>query len=258
MSVARGRALAGAILLAMLGSPAGAQDTVAVVRHLLALDISRLQPFRRTYDMLLHGADSVTVIGQREVTLDTSTYAGSVAWLLVESRSGAVSSAESLYVATDVRPIHWSSVLGVSRLAAEFVGDSILGAVVVGTSRQSLVIAGRPDLLVSAAMLETVLSLLPLDSTWSDSANVLAVTVASGEVTPAALLVVAMEDLPVDARLVRPSWVVAMRTGGREVLYWVDRQSGAVLRSVQSVPTHVGRMLEYRARADAPAAAPLH
>lgn len=249
--------LVGAVLAGVMAGSAGAQDTAVVIRHVLALDALRVQPFRRTYDVLVQDADSVRVISQRQVSLEAARYDGADAWLLVESRTGTVASAESLYVALDVRPLHWSSTLGPARLAAEFVGDSILGAAIVARSRQNLALAGKPDLLVTAAMVEAILGLLPLDSAWSDSASVLSVTVAQGFVRPAELRVVAQGDLPVDSSTVRPTWVVALSAEGREILYWVDRETRAVLRAQQRVAAHVGSLLEYRLRPDTPALAPL-
>jgi hypothetical protein len=159
------RATGGAVLLALLLASAhlsAAQDSSAAVRHPLPLDTSRVQPFRRTYDVFVHARDSIVVLGQREVVLSAATYAGLPAWLFVETRTGAVPSIESLYVAPNLKPIHWSSALGPARLGVEFVGDSIYGATTAPTGRRNIVLAGRPDLLVSGAMAEAFLPLLPL------------------------------------------------------------------------------------------------
>ena len=142
-----GRALM-IVALATVTTSVGAQDS-ATVRHPLPVDTSRMRPFRRTYDMVVHTRDSVVVIGQREVWLQAATYSGVNAWLLTEARTGVVPSAESLYVAADMRPLHWSSTLGVARLGVEFVGDSIFGATTAPTGRQNIVLAGRPPLGVS-------------------------------------------------------------------------------------------------------------
>ena len=255
----RGRAAA-ALILALLAVTlprrAAAQDTVAVIRHMLALDLGRLRPFQRTYDMLVHAGDSVHAIGERSLTLSASTYAGNPAWLLVESRTGIVPSAESLYVTGDMRPIHWVATLGASRLGVEFAGDSIFGATASPTGRHSLLLVGRPDLLVSLGMVEALLPLLPLDSAWADSAAVLSVDAASGAVMPAELAVVGVEDVESDATSARPSWVIALRAEARSATLWVDRESGEVRRVQQPLPPHVGSMLEYRVKATPATAAP--
>ena len=251
-----GRALVALTLIGVLSHGAGGQDTTAAPRHLLSLDVSRLQPFRRTYEMTVRGRDSSVVIGQREVVLSQAVYSGAPSWLLVETRSGMVPAVESLYVAPDLRPLHWSSVLGPARLGAEFVGDSIYGAMTSPTGKQNIVTAGRPDLLVSGAMVETLLPLLPLTSTWTDSVGVLSVDLATTRLIAADLAVVGEEDLVVDSSSTRPTWVVALRAGQYNALYWVDRDTGAVLRVQQPLSPHAGTELEYRARSEAVGAPP--
>lgn len=249
------RASSGAVvaltLLLVLAERGDAQDTAAVVRHLLSLDISRVQPFRRTYDMIVHTRDSSVVLGRRDVVLTSAIYAGAPSWLLVETRSGLVPAVESLYVAPDMRPLHWSSTLGSARLGVEFVGDSLYGATTSPTGKQNIVIAGRPDLMVSASMTEMLLPLLPLTTGWTDSAAVLAVDLSSSAVVAAELAVVGEEDVTVDSLTLRPSWVVALRVGARHVLYWVEKETGTPRRIEQPLPAHAGTSLEYRYRPEA-------
>ena len=248
MRMARGRTLVALSLLVALSRVGFAQDTTAVMRHLLSLDISRVQPFARTYDMIVRAHDSSIVIGQREVVLKESGYSDAVAWLIVETRSGLVPAVESLYVDPDLRPLHWSSTLGAARLGAEFVGDSVYGATTMGMGKQNIVVNGRPDLVVSGPMLEALLPLLPLTVNWIDSVGVLGVDLVTNHVTPAELAVVGEEELPMDSSTVRRSWVIALRAGDRHVLVWIDKESGAALRVRQPLPSHVGTELEYRLR----------
>jgi hypothetical protein len=227
---------------------APAQDTVPALRHVLSFDTSRLQPYRRVYEMLVLSGDSAFLIGQREVALSEARYAGRSVWLIVESRTGAVPSIDSLFVAPDVTPVHWSSTIGPARLALEFVGDTLYGASYVAGTRQNIVLNGRPDLLASGSMVETVLGLLPLTASWSDSAAALHVEATTARITPSELLVVSEDDVPTDSSTLRPAWVVALRSegGNRQVMYWVDKETGAPLRVLQALPAHVGAMLEYR------------
>lgn len=261
MKTASGAVVALTLLL-VLPLIAGAQDTSAAPpgppapRHLLALDLSRVQPFRRTYDIVVHTRDSAFVLGQREVTLDSASYAGVPGWLLVETRSGVVPAAESLYLAPELRPIHWSSALGPARLGVEFVGDSIYGATTSPMGKQNIVMAGRPDLLVSGPMVETLIPLLPLTSIWTDSVGVLAVDATTSAVLPAELAIIGEENLMVDTVTQRPAWVVALRAGPRHVLYWVDKETGAALRIDQPLSDHVGTLLEYRIRLESGPPAP--
>ena len=242
-------------LLLTLATAVVAQDS-ATIRHRLPVDSSHIQPFHRSYDILVQTRDSMVVVGQRDVTMSAATYAGAPSWLIVEWRTGVVPAAESLYLAPDVRPAHWSSAIGAARLGLEFVGDSIYGATTTPMGRQNVVLGARPDLLVSGAMAEALMPLLPLDSVWRDSVAVFAVDANSASIQPAELAVIGQEDLSVDSLTRRPSWVVALRSTSRQVLYWVDKETRATLRAEQAAAPHTGTLLEYRIRPDGTASPP--
>ena len=238
------------LALSLLAAAAGAaaQDTAsAPVVHRLAVDTTRIRPFSRMYDMLLRTVDTTDTIGTRVLTLQPSSYASSPAWLLVEERSGAVPSVDSLFVTPDLLPMHWSSALGLARLALEFVGDSVYGAITTPASRQNVVIAARQDLLVSTAYLELALSTLPLAVGWADSASALGLDAVSHTVDSVTMAVVGEEELSFDSTAT-PVYVVALRSERGNTLFWVDRLDGRVLRVMQSVPSHVGVALEFRPR----------
>lgn len=250
-SRARRVAFAAALAATALSGRSEAQDTTVTQRHLLAIDLGRIVPARRTYAMLIRSGDSTIAIGEREVTLTQATYAGAAAFLITERRTGVVAAAESLFLAPDFRPLHWSSALGASRLAAEFVGDSIYGATTVAGAKHNIVVAARPDLIVSGAMLENLLGALPLAAAWSDSVGALAVDLASSVVRSGELLVLGEEEYSVDGQS-RPCWIVALRVAGspRQVLYWISKAAGSPVRVEQPVSTHVGASLEYRLRSE--------
>lgn len=256
MRLAGGRALVALTLLTTLARHARAQDTAVVARHVLPIDTTRVQPFRRTYDMIVRTRDSSIVIGHREITLSSVTYSGAPAWLLVETRGGQIAAAESLFLTRGFRSLHFSSALGAARLGAEFVGDSIYGAATTPAGKQNIVVLGRSGLLVSAPMVEAILPLLPLTNTWSDSVSVLSVDLGASQIIAAELAVVSEVDLQMGAPPPRAAWVVALRTGDRRVLYWVDKGDGTVLREQQALPSHVGMELEYRLRPDSASAPP--
>lgn len=248
------RALA-ALMLLGLAVAAGAQDSVAAPPHRLPLDLSRVRSFHRAYDMIVTGRDSAVAIGIREVDVAPSVYAGTKAWLITETRTGAVASAESLFVTPDLRPLHWSSTQGLARLGAEFVGDSIYGAVTTPAVKQNIVSDSRADVVLSPAMLEIMLSVLPLDSGWSDSLTVLQLDLSTHQLIPADIAVLGDEEVVADSvNLVSgdsastSAWVVALRTADRHTLYWVDKRDGAILRMLQPLPQHVGTDLQYRLR----------
>lgn len=252
--------LAGAFValacVAMDARRATAQDTVATPRHVLSLDVTRLRPFTRSYDMVVHVGDSAHIIGQRDIALTESTYAGQPAWLMVETRSGIVPSIDSLVLAADLRPVHWSSELGRSRLAAEFSGDSVFGAVVTPAARRSMILGTRPDMLVSLAMIETIVGLLPLTSGWSDSAAVLVVDAGDATVLPAELAIIGEEADVTVGDSAGGVWLLAAKTDRGELQLWIGKASGYVIRIEQTLPAHVGSRLEFRPRAVEPANAP--
>lgn len=198
--------------------------------------------------MIVHTRDSTVVIGQRDVRLEATTYANAPAWRLIESRTGFVPAAETLHVSTAMRPLQWLAVQGAARVGLTFVGDTIFGAASAPSGKHSMIIASRPDLVVSQAMLEALMPLFPISPAWTDSAGVLAVDMARGSVIPSELTVIGEEEVMLDSVTARPVWVVALRAETRTVLLWVDKETGETQRVQQPAPPHVGTLLEYRRR----------
>lgn len=239
-----------ALALLSLSSERGRAQEPAVVPSGFAIDTTRCAPYRRVYDIVVQTRDSAVIIGRRDVALTPSIYAGQPAWILVESRTGAVPASETLYVSPSIRPLQWNSTIGAARVGVTFVGDTIFGAVSAPTGRQDLIVAAAGRLIVSQTMAEMLMPLLPLDINWTDSARVLAVNVGGGSVVDAEISVIGEEQVHVDSIVSRPMWVVALRTEARSIFMWVDRETSAVHRVQQALPSHVGYLLEYRRRQD--------
>jgi hypothetical protein len=246
------RAAIAIALLATIPEIGSAQDTAATVRHVLPIDLGRLQPQNRVYDMVVHMRDSSAVIGQREISFNPAIYGGNSAWLLVETRTGLVPAAETLWVTPELRPLLWFSVVGDSRLGATFKGDTIFGAVSSPAGKRTIVLTGRPDLLVSQAMIEVLLPMLPLGPAWMDSATALVVDMAGAVMLPSDLSVIGEEEVAGESSRARPSWVVAVRAEGKTLIFWVDKEYGDVHRVQQSLASHVGSLLEFRRRSGVP------
>jgi hypothetical protein len=213
--------------------------------HRIRPDPRSLRPGQFEYQMTLERDVSSTIIGTRTITVAQSNYAGSPAWLLVESRLGtAISAADSLYASVDsLRPIHWGSVQGPSRLVAEFRGDSAYGATTVPGGRRSIVTGVPGGTLVSSAMLETVLRLLPLQLAWEDSAKTLSITPSASSLLPTRLSVIGEDRVRVPAGMF-DCWVVAVHAGDQgRGLYWVAKSDPIVVRSALDVPTLGGAQL---------------
>ena len=246
MSDAVRRALRALTLLLAGARFLTAQDSTSSRRDSLPLDLQRVTPFVRQYDIVVESRDSIRVIGQRTLALQRGTFAGSAAWVLVETRSGISTAVDSLFITPALRPIHWTSTLGVARLGAQFARDSIYGVTTSPGARQNIIMPAPSDLMVSGAMVEAVLPLLPLAAGWTDSVAILAIDPTSAAVVPAQLIAFGDEMVALDGAPPRPAWVVALRTDPAFVLFWLDRETGAIVRVQQAL--RGGAFLEYRLR----------
>ena len=245
------RALRALTLLGACASPLLAQDSTLAraAAHALPLDTTRLQPFTRHYDIVVQTRDSTFGIGTRSVSVQRGQYAGAPAWVIVESRLGNAPAMESLFVTPALRPVHLAASQGGARIGAQFGRDSMYAVATSPVARQNIIMAAPADLLVSSTLVEVVLPLLPLGPDWSDSARVLSIEPTAAAIIPAVIAVLEQEELQVaDAR--RPTWVVALRTEPRYVLFWIDRETGAVARVQHAL--RGGVILEYRLRAGPP------
>jgi hypothetical protein len=210
------------------------------------VDSTRLRSWDRSQDMIVHVGDSAVLIGRRRVTMSPTSAAGGPAWLMVESRTGAVPAAESLHVSGMLVPVRWTSQLGRSQLTFQFARDSAFGGTTGPGGRQSVIIPVPADLVVSTAMAEAVLSAAPLGPDWRDSISVLRIDHAGTGIVAGELVVIGEEYEGA------PAWIVALRAGGKSVLFWIDRETGGLTRLQQLLPLHVGSMLEYRSVASTP------
>ncbi len=252
----RHAALAALASLFLAPSTAGGQDTIPTVRHLLPLDLSRVQPFRRAYDIVVLSGDSLTYIGHREVALEeTLLVDSSPGWLLTESRTGQVPACDSLVLGSDLRPVSWASTLGGSRAHLDFRGDSAFGSARSPAGSSAMSFISPPDLVLTGAMLDLLATALPLSNGWGDSISVLSADLNGFDVLPGELLVIGEEVGQADSLLARPLWLLALRAESRQVLLWIDKATGAVTKSQQTLSPHTGTLLEFRERSSAEGAA---
>lgn len=224
---------------------AGKRDT-SVVR-----DSTARRDSTRRADTLAHRDsiwvhDSLSVpVGGRTVSAGEATYQGSAAWLLLETRTTERGLAtDSLLVRRDdLHPLHWGATLGPARLSAEFVADTaVFGATSGPTGRRSVVTNVPAGALVSGAMLETMLRLLPLQPGWHDSTVAVSVTLGSDLLLPTTLSVVRQDTVSVPGGTF-DCWVVDARAAGAETLYWVSKQNPVVVRSIEALPNMGGARL---------------
>jgi hypothetical protein len=207
-----------------------------------------LRPGQFVYQITLERDATATVLGTRTISAGLATYAGAPAWLLLETRmadsTGVPTFVDSLFTDPSLRPLHWSAALGNARLGAEFRADTIFGATSAPTGRRSMVAVVPSGALVSTAMLETLLRVLPLQSTWEDSATVVSVTPTTNSVVPARLSVIGEDRVRVPAGTF-DCWVVSVRADVGRSLYWITKQDPVVVRSAMDVPAMGGAQLVY-------------
>jgi hypothetical protein len=92
-------------------------------------------------------------------------------------------------------------------------------------------------------MLETVLRLLPLSSTWEDSAATLTGEGTNVVALPARLSVIGEDRVRLPAGTF-DCWVVAMHAGDQaRGLYWVTKRDPIVVRTALDVPSMGGAQL---------------
>jgi hypothetical protein len=208
------------------------------------VDASALHPSQFVYLTTLERDASTVPLGTRTITVAQTTYVSTPAWLLTEMRAGdGIPSYDSLV--TDVaalRPIHWSATSGESHLAFEFRSDSAFGGTSTPGGRRSAALAVPPATLVSGAMLETALRLLPLSAAWEDSMPLLSVGVGSNALLPARLAVIGEDRVHVPAGTF-DCWVVSVHAEQTKGLYWVTKSDPIVVRSTLDVPTMGGAQL---------------
>jgi hypothetical protein len=240
--LARRAALVIALLSVAFVGRAQTPLSEAVRPRVLRVDASRLTPGQFIYETVLERDQSGTALGARTVSVTRATYANTPAWLLLETRADAViPSTDSLFadVAT-LHPIHWGATIGRSRLSMEFRGDTAYGGTSSPAGRKSMV-AGMPaGTLVSGAMLESVLRLLPFQSAWEDSAWTLSVSLNAVVSLPSRISVIGEDRVRVPAGQF-DCWVVSVRAGeSARGLYWVTKSDPIVVRSSVDVPSMGG------------------
>lgn len=212
----------------------------------LAADGTRLRPGRWVYAVSVVGpGDTTTALGDRSVEVGAMTYSGAPAWLIVASGGrGELQSVDSLVVAqSDLRPLRWSSTLGLARLAAEIPGDTMFAATSAPTGKQSIVVAAPHDLVVNEELTGAVLELAPLAEGWRDSVHTLALSPGGNSVDAAELAVTGSELLTLPTGEV-DCWVVELRSWRGEERLWVAKDSRTVVRASQPLPRTPGAAVE--------------
>lgn len=217
-------------------APPPAADTDSTVRPSLPVNGRLLRAQHLRYEMTVVSPDSTHVVGMRDVDVQLSTYGAFPAWCIVETRSGAVPSVDTLYASyTDLRPLHWSSTQGLSRLALEFTPDSIYGGTSGPSGDHTVMMANRGDLLANAPMTELALQVMPLSVGRVDSVSVLVIDLGSSRILPGTLSVDGEQDVTTELGPAH-CWVVTLNTALGLRRTWVAESDPVVVQTRQDIP----------------------
>jgi hypothetical protein len=193
-----------------------------------------LRPGTFTYTLSSRRDTLVTPLGQRTVVVTETTFAGSPAWLIAESRTGtAVVTTDSLYVSrADLTPVRWLATNGRTQLASSFGSDSMYVAMQTYQGRSSLVTPLPPGTLLTPGMVERIVELLPLEVGFRTGATILLFELGLPRAIPAELRVDQEEALVLPDRTV-DCWVVLLRAGTLEQRLWVSKEGTRVVKTEQ-------------------------
>jgi|SRR5437867_3777563 len=260
-------AVSGLLVLVLVAAQASAQASpvpvprVDTATHRLGADGSRLRAVVLTYRSSLTRDSVASFVGEVQIKISETQYAGAPAWLLAQNGArGTAAASDTLVVArADLRPLHWIASLGPARLAVEFTADTVFGAMSSPLGRHNIVLGNRADLLVNSAAVDALLATVSLDGGWRDSARVLVLDSGGSTTTPATIAVDGEEHVSVPAGEF-DCWIVSLETERGSERLWVSKQDQTVVRSEQIVPQLGGAVLEralIRIEPSVPPAAPL-
>lgn len=213
--------------------------------HRLRLSPPALRGGQFVYQMTLEQNAGTTILGTRTVTVSISNYAGTPAWLLLDTKLlDASLDTDSLYVdLSSLTPLHLNSIQNSARLALEFRGDTAFGGTSGPPGRRSIVATVPAVTFINSAMLETVLRLLPLSPSWEDSALTFTASLGANATVPTRLSVIGEDRVRLPAGTF-DCWVVAVHAGDTaRGMYWVTKQDPIVVRSALDLPTMGGAQL---------------
>ncbi|MEO6527808.1 MAG: hypothetical protein ABIP93_14405 [Gemmatimonadaceae bacterium] len=204
-------------------------------------DGASLRPGASTYELsLVRPGQTAVPLGVRTVQITDAASGGVPGWLIAESRTGsAVPTSDSLWVTrADLSPLRWAATVDHTLLGASFTRDSVFGGVQNYRGRSSFGVALPPGALITAGMIDGLLSLLPLRAGYRATASLLLVEPGAPRALRAELRVEREERVRVGAFDV-DCWVVALRAGVMEQRLWVIKESPRVVRTEQVLSSGV-------------------
>ena len=233
-----------AAALALVPALASAQSSAAPKRIQLAG--VKVQPGVWKYAIRANAGGTSRDIGTRVVTVKSSAYKGTPAWLITEVQTTpGMTATDSLYVSkSDLSGVHRVAVYagpqGDSKLTMVFASDSVRASVSGAGQPQAMVLPRRIGSAATWTVVEVALHSRPLSANYRGVVDVLA-TLPTGFV-PVDLTVTGQERVSVPGGSF-DSWVVQVKSESGDHTHYVSK-SGTVVRSVMKPPQMNGGTLE--------------
>ena len=195
-----------------------------------------LRAGRLVYHLTVTRSGVTTPAGDRTVDVSEASAGGAPAWMLAESRTGTrVETRDSLLVArADLTPIRWSASTARAQLGVSFTADSAFGAMQSYQGRASFSTGVPKGALLTAAMVERIVELLPLHIGYRAGAALLMFDTGSARVTSAELAVDREEARETVPGVMEDCWLVTLRAGVLEERLWVAKATSRVVRTEQA------------------------
>ncbi|MFL5607795.1 MAG: hypothetical protein ACJ8AD_15195 [Gemmatimonadaceae bacterium] len=194
-----------------------------------------LRPATLVYSLSSRRDTLTTPLGTRTVSMVETVVDGTPTWLVAESRTGtAVETRDSLYLTrADLAPERWVAAIGRSQLAASFTRDTMFAAMQTYQGRSQVTTGVPAGVLLTPAMVDRVVELLPLQTGFRTGASLLLLEMGAPRTMPAELTVereesCALPDRPGDC------WVVLLRSGAIEERLWVTKLASRVVKTEQA------------------------
>ena len=217
--------------------PAAAAAASAAAGHgapalVSAESAGRLRPLRWLYvASLVGGGGTPQRLGFRTLELSATTFDGTPAWLLVDSREmRTVTLAESLYVArADLAPLRRVQRTAAIRVVSDFAPDSIRTTFATDTSRVAVAMPNQKGIVANVYLLEALLGTTPLRADWRGATRLAAIGENGSGMVPIEEHIVGQEKVLVPDGAF-DCWVVALEAGPSEEKFWVRKSDGVVIK----------------------------
>jgi hypothetical protein len=191
-----------------------------------------MHPDTATYTLELRRDTVLVPLGARTVVVSASTLGGVPDWLVAESRTGtAIATYDSLHLRrVDLALVRWTARNGVSQLAVSFTADSMFAALQDYQGRGSFAAGIPPGALITPAMVDRLLALVPLGVGYRSGASLVNIEERGPQAVPATISVEGEEQVMLGAQQV-DCWLVVLRTPTTEKRYWVQKSPQRVVKT---------------------------